>query len=85
MATPADFDRIGNYALIYNPQQNIDRSQHQRTVPMEVLSLGYSRTGTLSMCLALEILGYPNPYHFSAFYDNVVECDMWASALTAKY
>jgi hypothetical protein len=62
MATPADFARIGNYAIMHNPQKNIDRSFQHRTVPMEVLSLGYSRTGTLSMRLALEILGYPNPY-----------------------
>lgn len=85
MATPEDFARIGNYARMYNPQQSIDRSLHQRTVPMEVLSLGYSRTGTLSMQRALQILGYPNPYHFSSFWDNVLECDMWTSALIAKY
>lgn len=72
-------------AIMYNPQKNIDRSLQSRTVPMEFLSLGYSRTGTLSIRLALEILGYPNPYHFSSFWDNVVECDMWTSALQAKY
>ena len=34
-----------------------------RTVPMEVLSLGVSRTGSASICAALGILGYANPYH----------------------
>jgi len=37
------------------------------------------------MRLALEILGYPNPYHFSSFYDNVSECDLWLEAINAKY
>lgn len=85
MATAADFDRIGNYARMYNPDQNIDRHKCKRVVPMEVLSLGYSRTGTLSMQKALSILGYANPYHFSSMYDNVQDCDMWLEALDAKY
>lgn len=85
MATEADFRRIGNYARMYNPDQNIDRRMAKRTVPMEVLSLGYSRTGTLSMRKALEILGYPEPYHFSSMYDNVSDSDMWVEAINAKF
>lgn len=85
MATQADFDRIGNYARMYNRDQNIDRHKCSRKVPMEVLALGYSRTGTLSMRGALEILGYPEPYHFSNFYDNVQDCDMWQELLAAKF
>jgi hypothetical protein len=69
----------------YNPDQNIDRHKCKRVVPMEVLSLGYSRTGTLSMQKALTILGYPNVYHFSSFYDNVQDCDMWMELLEAKF
>ncbi|KAI7205265.1 hypothetical protein KC316_g14346 [Hortaea werneckii] len=85
MATDADYTRIGNYARILNPQQNIDRSRATRTVPLQVLCLGYSRTGTLSMHRALTILNYPNPYHFSSMLDNVVECDLWMQALRAKF
>ncbi|KAK5121761.1 hypothetical protein LTR85_004636 [Meristemomyces frigidus] len=85
MATEADFKRIGNYARVKNPQQNIDRSKAQRTVPMEVLCLGYSRTGTLSMHKAMTILGYPNPYHFSSILDNVLDSDLWLQALNAKF
>src|ERR1700761_3615852 len=85
MATPEDFSRIGNYARMYNQDQNIDRRKSKRTVPLEVLSLGFSRTGTLSMREALEILGYPNPYHFSSFYDNVKDCDIWLDLITAKF
>lgn len=39
MATQADFDRIGNYAVVLNPQENIDRSHATRVVPMQVLCL----------------------------------------------
>ncbi|KAI7184995.1 hypothetical protein KC363_g7395 [Hortaea werneckii] len=85
MATEADYVRIGNYARILNPQQNIDRSHATRTVPLQVLCLGYSRTGTLSMHRALSLLGYPNPYHFSSILDNVLECDLWMRALQAKF
>ena len=85
MATPADFERIGNYARMYNKDQNIDRRTSSRVVPMEVLALGYSRTGTLSMRSALETLGYPNPYHFSSFYDNVRDCDIWLELIAAKF
>ncbi|WPH01364.1 Hypothetical protein R9X50_00420600 [Acrodontium crateriforme] len=85
MATQADFDRIGNYARMYNNDQNIDRRKSQRTVPLEVLALGYSRTGTLSMRETFKILGYPNPYHFSSFYDNVKDCDIWAELIGKKF
>lgn len=85
MATPADFARIGNYARIYNPDQGIDRRKARRTVPMELLCLGNSRTGTLSMRRAAEILGYPDPYHYSNVLDSVSDCDMWIEALRAKF
>lgn len=84
MATQEDFERIGNYARMYNQDQNIDRRKSSRVVPLEVLSLGYSRTGTLSMHNALTTLGYPT-YHFSSMYDNVKDCDAWMDLLNAKF
>ena len=84
MATDADFKRIGNYARMYNKDQGIDRHKCTRTVPLEVLSLGYSRTGTMTMHKAFSILGYP-AYHFSSFYDNRSESDMWMEAINAKF
>jgi len=39
---------------------NIDRHACHRKVPMQVLALGFSRTGTFSMRTALEILGSPD-------------------------
>ena len=85
MATEADFKRIGNYARMYNPDQNIDRRHSQRTVPLEVICPGFSRTGTLSMHRAMTILGYPNPYHYSSIVDNVKDSDTWMEAIDAKY
>lgn len=85
MATQADFKRIGNYAVMYNHDRNIDRHQLTRTVPLEVICLGYSRTGTLSMHKALTVLGYPSPYHFSSIYENPREADMWMEAINFKY
>lgn len=85
MATQEDFARIGNYARMYNKDQNIDRRGLSRTVPLQVLALGYSRTGTLSMQKAFEILGYSNPYHFSSFYDNVRDCDIWLDLIARKF
>ncbi|KAG4428353.1 hypothetical protein IFR05_016168 [Cadophora sp. M221] len=80
-----DAERIGNYALMLLSDQNIDRRKCRRVVPMEVLSLGYSRTGTMSMQKAFRILGYPNSYYFSSVYGNVRDCHMWVEALRAMY
>lgn len=37
------------------------------------------------MQVALKILGYENPYHFSSMYGNIKDVDMWLEALQAKY
>jgi hypothetical protein len=37
------------------------------------------------MCRAYEILGYPNPYHFSSLFANAKDCDMWMEAFRAKF
>ena len=37
------------------------------------------------MCRAYEILGYPNPYHFSSIWANAKDCDMWMEAFRAKF
>ena len=63
---------------------NVDRHTCTRVVPMEVLSLGFSRTGTASMQAALEILGYPT-YHTYRIFQNLPDCDMWMEAFDAKY
>ncbi|KAI1264940.1 efflux pump antibiotic resistance protein [Xylariaceae sp. FL1019] len=55
-----------------------------RRVPMEVLSLGFSRTGTSTMQTALKILGMPT-YHAFELYDHVDHCADWNKALDAKF
>ena len=42
-----DLDRLGNYAAMLAEDDNIDRHLCHRVVPMQVLSLGFSRTGTM--------------------------------------
>jgi hypothetical protein len=37
------------------------------------------------MCRAYEILGYPNPYHFSSVWANAKDSDMWMEAFRAKF
>lgn len=85
MATQADYDRLGVWAVMLNRDAGINRRGAKRTVPMEVLSLGLHRTGTVSMREAYEILGYPNPYHYASIFANVQDADLWIEALRAKY
>ncbi|KAG9558176.1 hypothetical protein KCU61_g2847, partial [Aureobasidium melanogenum] len=83
MATKKNLSLKEKYPEIY-AQTNIDRTEHQRVVPMEVLSLGLGRTGTMSMKAAYEILGYPT-YHYVSMMENPPDLDLWLSALRRKY
>ncbi|PYH89013.1 hypothetical protein BO71DRAFT_435204 [Aspergillus ellipticus CBS 707.79] len=57
-----------------------------RVVPLEVLALGLSRTGTSSLRQALLDLGYDDCYHFAAcLSENPPDCRMWIEALEAKF
>lgn len=85
MASEADKVRLGAWSAILEPDAGIDRHNWRRVVPIEVLNLGVSRTGTLSMTEAFRILGYANPYHFTSIFANCRDADMWAEALSAKY
>ena len=85
MATPSDRARLAAWAVMLEPDQNIDRRHSHRTVPLEVLSLGFSRTGTLTMVEALKILGFPEPYHYSSVFANVKDADMWQEAFRLKF
>lgn len=82
-SSPSSTD-LGPFTTLLGPDSNIDRHNQQRTVPMEVLSLGISRTGTLSMQSAFSILGYPSPYHFSSILTNIQDADIWNEVLRAK-
>ncbi|KAJ6573111.1 P-loop containing nucleoside triphosphate hydrolase protein [Mycena vulgaris] len=67
---------------------NAPRVDHRgalRTVPMKVLVLGYFRTGTASMQLALETLGYKDTHHMQTVLVNPLEVDVWVEAIDAKF
>ncbi|KAJ7485325.1 P-loop containing nucleoside triphosphate hydrolase protein [Mycena latifolia] len=56
-----------------------------RTVPMRVLGLGFSRTGTASLQLALEQLGYVRTNHgFAVISSSPEKISMWIAAIRAK-
>ncbi|KAJ6595784.1 hypothetical protein DFH09DRAFT_1135633 [Mycena vulgaris] len=59
----------------------------QRTVPMQVLALGFPRTGTSSLKIALETLGYVRTNHGSSVgsQSSPAEIDMWIAAVKAKF
>lgn len=84
MVSKTNEERLGVWAVALEPDGNIDRRGAKRTVPMQVLSLGLSRTGTASMQEAYKILGYENPYHFANIFANVKDADMWSEAMQAK-
>ncbi|KAF7307272.1 hypothetical protein MIND_00521000 [Mycena indigotica] len=63
----------------------VDRRGATRQVPMQVLALGFSRTGTASMRIALETLGYRETNHGFAVWTNFSEMEMWTEAINAKY
>ena len=64
---------------------NIDRSKCTRTVPMRCLVLGLGRTGTKSVCTALQILGFDHVYHMDSAINNPQDNDLWLRALATKY
>ena len=64
----------------------IDRTKCTRTVPLKVLGLGLSRTGTVSLRQALIELGYGDCYHFSTVVqENPLDQAMWVQALRGKF
>lgn len=65
-------------------QRNEGPRKRKRIVPMEVLSLGFSRIGTMAMKTALEILDIPT-WHCITQAENPPDLTMWTQALRAKW
>lgn len=63
---------VWNSSLKSQAGKRMERSA-VRTVPMEVLSFGMSRTGTVSMCEALKLIGIENPYREFFFFRQCLE------------
>lgn len=65
---------------------NIDRRTCKRVVPLNIVVLGLSRTGTVSLRHALFELGYFDVYHGSSFCnENPRDAEMWTEALRGKF
>lgn len=63
----------------------IDSHPGTRTIPMKVLVLGLSRTGTMSIFAGLEQLGF-NVYHMvKAIQSPKTNLDLWREAIDAKF
>ncbi|MCJ1251261.1 hypothetical protein MMC30_008492 [Trapelia coarctata] len=71
------------HPALFLPSTDIDRHKCKRVVPMQVLNPSFPRTGTMSMQVALNILGY-SCYHSSLFFSNICDYGMWNEALEAK-
>ncbi len=61
-----------------------ESTEPSRSRPFEILALGLSRSGTDSLCKALEILGYPC-YHGWRTLDDPKQSILWSQAIEAKY
>ena len=59
--------------------------QGGRQVPLQVLSLGMSRTGTTSMREAFRILGYHDVHHGFDMVDKPLSSNAWEKAVDAKF
>lgn len=69
------FPAVGN---VHTEDQGIDRHGAVRVVPMKILCLGCSRTGTASLRNALKRLGYIDVYHgFSVISENPLDGKFW--------
>ncbi|KXT01997.1 hypothetical protein AC578_6530 [Pseudocercospora eumusae] len=66
-------------------QKWFPRPQRTRIKPMEVLCLGFSRTGTESLCNALRTLGYNGVYHGYSEHGQAGDWAMWNKACMAKF
>ncbi|KAJ7275968.1 P-loop containing nucleoside triphosphate hydrolase protein [Mycena rebaudengoi] len=67
------------------PRSKGEKQSTPRTVPMQVLALGFPRTGTTSLKIALETLGYVRTNHGFSIYSSPVELNMWIRAIKAKF
>ncbi|KAE8377164.1 hypothetical protein BDV26DRAFT_264300 [Aspergillus bertholletiae] len=65
--------------------RRIDKEPNRRVKPMRILCLGLTRTGTNSLALALQKLGY-TPYHGSeCFKSPPRDFNLWIEAMTCNF
>ncbi|KAJ5676146.1 efflux pump antibiotic resistance protein [Penicillium macrosclerotiorum] len=80
MATPEE-----RHPEIFKPINWESCRGKKRTVPMECLCLGFNRTGTATMCCALEILGVPCWHSVQFMSSRFSDLKMWQEAVDRKF
>ncbi|KAI0439476.1 P-loop containing nucleoside triphosphate hydrolase protein [Xylaria telfairii] len=67
-----------------NDQDGISLFSTEHSYGLQVIVCSLPRTGTTSIKLALEQLGYPNVYHMSTFVEHTEDSKLWGYAIEAK-
>ncbi|KAI2818928.1 hypothetical protein CBS63078_3626 [Aspergillus niger] len=80
MATPQE-----RHPELFRPVNSDSPRGKKRTVPLEVLCLGFNRTGTASMCFALETLSLPCWHSITLMSDKFGTIPMWQEAIDRKF
>ncbi|RAH61156.1 efflux pump antibiotic resistance protein, partial [Aspergillus piperis CBS 112811] len=80
MSTPQD-----RHPELFRPVNSESPRGKKRTVPLQVLCLGFNRTGTASMCSALETLSLPCWHSIHLMSDKFGTIPMWQEAIDRKF
>ncbi|KAJ5522721.1 hypothetical protein N7513_013294 [Penicillium frequentans] len=80
MATPQE-----RHPELFRPVSTESPRGKKRTVPMECLCLGFNRTGTATMCNAMEILGLPCWHSIQFMSTRFPDVEMWQEAVDRKF
>ncbi|OJJ49300.1 hypothetical protein ASPZODRAFT_60072 [Penicilliopsis zonata CBS 506.65] len=80
MATPQE-----RHPEFFQPVGSESPRGKKRTVPMECLCLGFSRTGTVSMCNAMETLGLRCWHSMQLMSTRFGEIEMWQEGVDRKF
>lgn len=71
---------------MYGYLNGIDRRKCHRVVPLRVLAFGPSRSGTSSLRIALDQLGFAYVYHYTSLLTmNPRDAEMWNNARDTHY
>ncbi|KAL3463525.1 hypothetical protein BJX64DRAFT_298895 [Aspergillus heterothallicus] len=80
MATPQE-----RHPELFRPVNSESPRGKSRTVPLECLCLGFNRTGTASMCNALETLGIPCWHSIQFMSTKFGDIEMWQEGVDRKF
>lgn len=77
------------YSPVFQPSQSKKTLKNvkinlQNTKTMKIIGAGYGRTGTKSLQIALEKLGYGNCYHMEKLLRNPADVILWRNAYEEK-